>query len=101
MARSLPPVPGLLLNPFERSCWALGQSPGSRHFARLSQVRAPFLSRHYPASPVVRTHPPPAPAGALPRGFAVVQPAASRGRQDRFPLLRTDVPPCVLPSLPR
>jgi hypothetical protein len=79
----------------------LRQSPGSRHVPRLSQVRVPFLGRRYPASSVVRTPPPSAPAGAGPRGFAVDQPAADRGRRGRLPLLRTGSLPCVLPPLPR
>ena len=36
-------------------------------YSHLSQVRAPSLSRHYPTSTVVRTHPPSVPAGAGPR----------------------------------
>jgi hypothetical protein len=88
-------------NPFLR-CWqAVRQSPRSCHFPHLSQVRAPSLRRHYPASTVVRTHPPSAPAGAGPRGFAVDQPAAGRGLRSRLPLLRTGSLPCVLPPLPR
>jgi hypothetical protein len=37
----------------------------------VGRVRAPSLCRHYPASSVLRTHPPSASAGADPRGFAV------------------------------
>ena len=40
-------------------------------FPRLVQVRAPSLHRRYPASAVLRTHPPSAVAGADPRGLAV------------------------------
>ena len=79
----------------------MGQSPGSCHFPLLSQVRAPSLHRHYPASAVLRTHPPSAPTDAIPRGFVVGHPGAARGRRGRLPLLRTRPCPRVLPSLPR
>jgi hypothetical protein len=39
----------------KRSCWGIGQSPRSHRFcSRLSQVSAPSLSRHCPASSAVR-----------------------------------------------
>src|SRR4051812_212779 len=79
----------------------MGQSPGSCHFPLLSQVRAPSLHRHYPASAVLRTHPPSAPTDAIPRGFVLGPPGAARGRRGRLPLLRTRPCPRVLPSLPR
>ena len=47
---------------------ALTSLPGARPLGR---VRAPSLHRHYPASTVLRIHPPSASAGAGPRGFAV------------------------------
>src|ERR1700679_857014 len=37
----------------------------------MGRVRAPSLHRRYPASTVLRTHPPSASAGAGPHGFAV------------------------------
>src|SRR4051812_629270 len=79
----------------------MGQSPGSCHFPLLSQVRAPSLHRHYPASAVLRTHPPSAPTDALPRGVVLGHPGAARGRRSRLPLLHTRSCPRVLPSLPR
>ncbi len=45
-----------------RGCWS---------FPRPDRVRAPSLRRRYPASTVLRTHPPSAVAGAGPHGFAV------------------------------
>src|SRR4051812_31597361 len=68
---------------------------------RLGRDRAPSLRRHYPASSVLRAHPPSASAGAGPHGFAVglEVPPPCRGR--RLPLLHTVHVPCVLPSLPR
>jgi hypothetical protein len=55
----------------------------------LERVRVPSLRRHYPASTVLRTHPPSASAGAGPRGFAVGK---------TLPLLATvaDFPCCAL-----
>ena len=41
------------------------------HHSRSVRVRAPSLHRHYPASLVVRTHPPSEAADAGPRGFVV------------------------------
>jgi hypothetical protein len=65
------------------------QSPGCQPFPRLGRVRAPSLHRHYPASTVIRTHPPSTSAGAGPRGFTV-------GAE--LPLLATiaDFPCCAL-----
>ncbi len=83
------------LNSFERSCWAIGQSPRSHHFSRLAQVRAPSLSRHCPASPVSTDPSAICPAGADPRGFVVDRLVANRGRRDSVPLLRTDVLPYI------
>src|ERR1700736_5113408 len=41
------------------------------HHSRPVRVRAPSLQRHYPASSVVRTHPPSEAADAGPHGFVV------------------------------
>jgi len=72
-----------------------------RSFPRLGRVRAPSLRRHYPASAVLRTHPPSASAGAGPHGFAVDAEVPPPHHDRRLPLLRTAHVPCVLPSLPR
>lgn len=70
-------------------------------FPRLSWVRVPSLRQHYPASSVLRTHPPSAAAGAGPHGFAIGGEVPSPCHDRRLPLLRTIHVPCVLPSLPR
>src|ERR1700730_3537213 len=41
------------------------------HHSRPVRVRAPSLQRHYPASSVVRTHPPSEAADAGPHGFFI------------------------------
>jgi hypothetical protein len=74
---------------------------GCRSFPRLGRVRAPSLRRRYPASTVVRTHPPSASAGAGPHGFAVGAEVPPPHHDRRLPLLRTIPVPCVLPPLPR
>ena len=74
---------------------------GCRSFPRLDRVRAPSLRWHYPASSVLRTHPPSASAGAGPHGFAVDAEVPPPHHDRRLPLLRTAHVPCVLPSLPR
>ena len=63
-----------------RSCWS---------FPRLDRVRAPSLRRRYPASSVLRTHPPSASAGAGPRGFAV-------GEESPLTTTSADFPCCAL-----
>ena len=52
-------------------------------------VRAPSLCRRYPASSVLRTHPPSASAGAGPRGFVV-------GVELPLPTTVADFPCCAL-----
>jgi hypothetical protein len=51
----------------------LGSSPisGPLPLVALPPTRVPSLHRHYPASAVLRTHPPPYPARPVPRGLPV------------------------------
>lgn len=67
---------------------------------RLARVRAPFLHRRYPASTVLRTHPPSATAGAVPRG-RVVELRHSGCSRRQTSLVAHCSSPCVLPPLPR
>ena len=79
---------------------------GSRHrhsrrpssFRHRSTPEVPFLDRHYPASSVVRTSPPPRPGPACPsRGSGWCVPHHRQG----FPCCSHPPLPCVPPPIPR
>jgi hypothetical protein len=47
------------------------QSPSPRHLRKHTRSQGPFLRRHYPASAVLRTSPPPQCARPVPHGLSV------------------------------
>ena len=66
-------------------------------FRHRSLPEAPFLDRHYPASSVLRTSPPPCRPGLPLSGFRLVRAHHRQG----FPCCIHSPPTCVPPPIPR
>ena len=95
LARRLPPCPARRYRQFVDACstssfaftWdasrsfstvigvarLMRQSPVARSCQHRSQTKGPFLHQRYPASPVLRPHPPPQRAGSVPHDTTVGQ----------------------------